>query len=73
MKHSIRRRRPRRPRPTRHQINQELNRALRLRRLFEVERAMELSRSQPDVAHRRFVQEQLAARDDAVATLEAYY
>ncbi len=72
MKHTIRRRRPRRPRPTRHQINQEINRALRLRRLFEVERAMELSRTQPDAAHLRFVQEQLAGLDEVVATLEAY-
>ena len=72
MKHTIRRRRALRPRPTRHQVNQEIGRARRLHQMFQIERVMELSKAQPDVAHLRHIQEQLAALDDVVMTLEAY-
>jgi CHAD domain-containing protein len=72
MKHTIRRRRPLRPRPTRHQVNQEIGRARHLHELFRIEQAIELSKAQPDIAHLRYIQEQLAALDDVVMTLEAY-
>lgn len=72
MKHTIRRRRALRPRPTRHQINQEISRARRMHELFRIEQAIELSKAQPDIAHLRYVQEQLATLEDVVMTLEAY-
>ena len=72
MKHSIRRRRALRPRPTRHQVNQEIGRAHRLHQMFEIERVLELSKAQPDVAHLRYIQEQIAALEDVVMTLESY-
>ena len=72
MKHTIRRRRPLRPRPTRHQVNQEIGHARRLHQLFQIERVMELNQPEPDVAHLRYIQEQLAALEDVVMTLEAY-
>ena len=71
MKHSLRRRRALRPRPTRHQINQEIRRARRLHELFRIEGALELGRSHPDVAHLSFVQQQIASLQDAISTLEA--
>ena len=72
MKHSIRRRRPLRPRPTRHQVNQEISHAHRLHQMFQIERVMELSKAQPDVAHLCYIQEQIAALEDVVMTLESY-
>ena len=72
MKHSIRRRRALRPRPTRHQVNQEIRRARRLQELFRLEQALELGRPKPDAAHLRFIQDQLAALEDNVVTLESY-
>ncbi len=72
MKHSIRRRRALRPRPTRHQINREIDRACRLHQLFQIEWVMELQQPQPDVEHLRFIQEQIASLEDVVITLEAY-
>jgi hypothetical protein len=72
MKHSIRRRRPLRPRPTRHQVNQEISRARHLHELFRIEQVMELSKAQPDVAHLRYIQEQIAALEDVAMTLESY-
>ena len=67
MKHSFRRRRALRPRPTRHQINQEIARARRLHEFFRVEQAFELGRPQPDLAHLRYTQQQLAALEEAVS------
>jgi len=72
MKHNIRRRRPLRPRPTRHQVNQEISRARRLHQLFEIERVIELQRPEPDVSHLRYVQNQIASLEDIMVTLEAY-
>jgi hypothetical protein len=72
MKHTIRRRRAVRPRPTRHQVNQEISHARRLHELFRIEQTIELSKPAPDVAHLRYTQEQLAALEDVVMTLEAY-
>ena len=72
MKHSIRRRRALRPRPTRHQVNQEIRRARRLQELFRVEQALELRRPEPDVVHLRYIQNQLAALEDSVVSLGAY-
>ena len=69
MKHTFRRR-ARRPRPTRSQIHQELSRARHLHELFRLEQAIELNRPQPDVSHLDYVQRQLIALEDAVATLE---
>ena len=40
--------------------------------MFEIERVLELSKAQPDVAHLRYIQEQLAALEDVVMTLESY-
>ncbi len=71
MKHSIRRRRAQRPRPTRHQVNQEIRRARRLQELFRLEQAIELGRPQPDAAHLRHIQAQLATLEDNVIALEA--
>jgi CHAD domain-containing protein len=71
MKHSIRRRRALRPRPNRHQVNQEIRRARRLQELFRIEQALELRRPEPDVAHLRHIQDQLAALEDNVISLEA--
>ena len=70
MKHVFRRRRALRPRPTRHQINQEIRRARHLHELFRVEGVLELSRPQPDVVHLRYVQQQIADLQDAISTLE---
>jgi hypothetical protein len=67
-----RRRRHLRPRPTRSQIHQEINRACHLHELFQIERVMELSKPAPDIAHLRYVQEQVAALEDIVVSLEAY-
>ncbi len=72
MKHTIRRRRALRPRPTRHQINQEVRRARRLQELLRLEQALELGRPKPDAAHLRYIQDQLAALEDNVVTLESY-
>ena len=72
MKHSIRRRRAQRPRPTRHQVNQEIRRARRLQELFRLEQALELGRPKPDAAHLRYIHDQLAALEDNVVTLESY-
>ncbi len=66
------RRRARRPRASRSQINQELSRARRLHELFRLEQALELDRPHPDMAHVHDVQQQLVAVEDAVATLETY-
>jgi hypothetical protein len=71
MKHTIRRR-AHRPRPTRNQVNQEISRAHRLHQMFQIERAIELSKPAPDVAHLRYIQEQIATLEDVVMTLEAY-
>ena len=72
MKHSIRRRRALRPRPSRHQVNQEIRRTRRLQELFRVEQALELRRPEPDVAHLRYIQDQLAALEESVISLGAY-
>ena len=72
MKHSLRRRRALRPRPTRHQLNQEIRRARRLQELLRLEQALELGQPKPDAAHLRFIQEQLAALEDSVINLEVY-
>ena len=72
MKHTIRRRRAQRPHPTRHQINQEVRRARRLQELFRLEQALELGCPQPDAAHLRHIQEQLAALEDSVIVLGVY-
>lgn len=72
MKHTIRRRRPLRPRPTCHQVNQEIGRARRMYELFRIEQAIDLSKAQPDIVHLRYMQEQLAALEEVVMTLEAY-
>jgi hypothetical protein len=71
MKHTFRRRRALRPRPTRHQINQEIARARRLHELFRIEQALELGRPEPDLAHLRYTQQQLADLEDVVMALEA--
>ncbi|HLH55025.1 MAG TPA: hypothetical protein VKY92_15555 [Verrucomicrobiae bacterium] len=71
MKHTLRRRRALRPRPTRHQINQEIRRARRLQELFRLEQALELGRPKPDAAHLRYVQDQLAALEDNLIALGA--
>ena len=72
MKHTFRRRRAFRPRPTRHQINQEIRRARQLHELFRIEQALELDRPHPDVVHLRYVQQQIAALEDVMTALEAY-
>jgi len=72
MKHTFRRRRALRPRPTRHQINQQIRRLRRLHEMFRVEGALELSRPQPDVAHLHYVQQQIAALQDAISALESF-
>ena len=72
MKHTFRRRRALRPRPTRHQINQEIARARRMHQIFRIEQVLELSRPEPDLDHLRYTQQQLSSLEDAVMTLEAY-
>lgn len=71
MKHTLRRRRALRPRPSRHQVKQEICRARRMQELFRIEQALELARPKPDAAHLRYIQDQLAALEDAVISLEA--
>ena len=71
MKHTLRRRRALRPRPSRHQVKQEIRRTRRMQELFRVEQALELRRPEPDAAHLRYIQDQLAALEDAVISLEA--
>ena len=39
--------------------------------LFRIEQALELTRPEPDAAHLHYVQDQLAALEDAVISLEA--
>ena len=72
MKHTFIRRRALRPRPTRSQIRQEMARARRMHKLFRIEGALELDRPHPDVIHLRYVQQQIAALQDAISMLEAY-
>jgi hypothetical protein len=40
--------------------------------MFRVEGALELSRPQPDVAHLHYVQQQIAALQDAISALESF-
>jgi len=42
-----------------------------MQELFRIEQALELTRPEPDAAHLRYIQDQLAALEDAVISLEA--
>ena len=70
MKHAIRRRRPLRPCPTRHQINQELRRARRLLKLFRAEWLLEAQQEQLRPAHLHFVHDRVVDINHEIARLE---
>ncbi len=65
-----RRRRHLRPRPSRAQLNQELNRTRRLLNLFRTEWLLEAQHEQPRPAHLRFVHDRIVDINDEIATLE---
>jgi len=71
MKHA-RRRRHLRPRPTRSQVHQEINRARSWSELLKIETALELSRPAPDLPRLRWLQQQVLKSEDVISTLEAY-
>ena len=71
MKHT-RRRRHLRPRPTRSQINQEINRARSWYQLLKIETALELGRPAPDLPRLRRLHNQVLACEDVISTLEGY-
>lgn len=67
-----RRRRHLRPRPTRSQVNHELNRARSWYQLLKIETALELGRPAPDLPRLRWLHNQVLACEDVISTLEAY-
>lgn len=67
-----RRRRHLRPRPTRSQVHQEINRARSWFQLLKIETALELSRPAPDLPRLRWLHQQVLACEDVLSTLEAY-
>lgn len=69
MKHT-RRRRHLRPRPSRAQVNQQLNRTRRLLNLFRTEWLLEAQQDQPRPAHLRFVHDRVVEINDEMARLE---
>ena len=71
MKHTIRRRRALRPPLLVTRLTRRSAAPSTCTR-FQIERVLELSKAQPDVAHLCYIQEQLAALEDVVITLEAY-
>jgi hypothetical protein len=71
MKHT-RRRRHLRPRPTRCQVNQEINWARSWYQLLQLESVLELGRPTPDLPRLRWLQQQLLTCEDVISTLEAY-
>jgi hypothetical protein len=69
-----RNRRPRhlRPRPTRSQINQQLQRARSAIQLFQLEWILEARKTQPSLARLRFLHEAIGQMKDEVLSLEQY-
>ena len=66
-----RRRRHLRPRPSRAQIHQQLNRTRRLLNLFRAEWLLEAQQEQPRPAHLRFVHDRVVEINHAIGHLEA--
>ena len=65
-----RRRRPIRPRMSRAQLNQQLNRTRRLLNLFRAEWLLENQQDPPCPAHLRFVHDRIVDLNDEIASLE---
>jgi hypothetical protein len=70
MMKQCRRRRHLRPRPSRAQINQQLNRTRRLLNLFRAEWLFEAQQDQPRAAHLRLVHDRIVEINDKIASLE---
>ena len=68
---NTRRRRHLRPRPSRAQINQQLNRTRRLLNLFRAEWLLEAQQDEPQPAHLHFVHDRIVEINHAIAHLEA--
>ena len=71
MKHN-RRRRHLRPRLTRCQVHQEINRARSWFQVLKLETALELGRPAPDLSRLRWLHQQVLACEDVLSTLEAF-
>jgi hypothetical protein len=67
-----RRRRHLRPRPTRSQINHQLQRARSAIQLFQLEWVLEASKVQPSLARLQFLHEAIGQMKDDVLTLEQF-
>jgi hypothetical protein len=67
-----RRRRHLRPRPTRAQITQQLQRARSAIQLFQMEWVLEARKTQPSLARLQFLHEAIGQMKDDVLTLEQY-
>jgi hypothetical protein len=67
-----RRRRHLRPRPTRSQINQQLQRARSAIQLFQLEWVLEARKAQPSLARLQFLHEVIGQMKDEVLSLEQF-
>jgi hypothetical protein len=67
-----RRRRHLRPRPTRSQINHQLQRARSSIQLFQMEWVLEASKAQPSLGRLRFLHDAIGQMKDDILTLEQY-
>jgi hypothetical protein len=72
MKHTFRRRRALRPRPTRSQITHTLRQLQRTLNLVRVEAALELNRPAPCAAHMQWLERRALECHDAIAAVENY-
>ena len=67
-----RRRRHLRPRPTRAQINQQIQRVRSAIQLFQMEALLEVNKPQPSLARLRFLNEAVGEMKDEVLSLEQF-
>jgi hypothetical protein len=67
-----RRRRHLRPRPTRSQVNQQLQRARSAIQILQLEWLLEARKAQPSLARLQFLHEAIGQMKDEVLSLEQY-
>jgi hypothetical protein len=67
-----RRRRHLRPRPTRSQINHQLQRARSSIQIFQMEALLEVNKPQPSLGRLRFLDAAIGQMKDDILTLEQY-
>ena len=65
-----RRRRHLRPRPTRSQINQQIQRVSSTLQVFQLEWLLEASQAQPDLPRLRFLRDTVMQMKDEISSLE---